>query len=191
MKMSRASKYGMNRLRLLLLLTLAMGILTASQSQVLLDDARQKTLNSRMQEYVNLFRKNDWAKLYDLVSKTGKGTASRPEFESAMKRMHGKEYGELPDLLEFKYQRMVATKSGEYDVYGCGKLMKLGWKYEGIAEIHAVYEENDWFITGWRHTAFPAEPCSSLKDEKWKPYTHDNWDKPMEEIRNYEKTKTQ
>jgi len=181
----------LNRSTIFLFVSLTVGLFTVSQSQPSLDDAQLKALNSRIHEYTEDFRKSDWAKLYDLVSKTGKGDASREVFETAMKRMHGKEYGELQDLLEFKFHHAVATKPGEYDIYGCGKIMKYGWKYDGIVEIHAVQENNDWYFTGWRPTAFPAELCKSLNDSKWKPYTHDNWDKPMEEIRKYEETKKQ
>src|SRR5271155_5291617 len=178
-----------NRLRHLFLLSLALCALAISQSQVALDETQIKSLNARIKEYTEEFRKSDWAKLYDLVSKTGKGEASREVFETAMKRLHSKEYGDLQDLLEFKFHHAVATKPGEYDVYGCGKIMKYGWKYDAIAEIHAVQENNDWYFTGWRATAFPAEECKSLQNAKWKPYTQDKWDKPMEEIRKYEETR--
>ena len=161
------------------------------QTQTSLDDAQRKALNGRVQEYTSGFRARNWAQVYGMVSKTGKGGATKQIFALAMERSHGKDYGTYPDILEFKSERMEAARPNEFDLHGCGKVYKQGWKFDGVVELHAVLEDGNWYFTGWRLTAFPAELCSSLKDPKWKPYTHENWEKSMEEIREYEKNHPQ
>jgi hypothetical protein len=49
--------------------------------------------------------------------------------------------------------------------------------------VHAVYENGDWFFTGWSFTEFPNEPCKGLADPAWAPENRMGWDQPMEEVR--------
>jgi len=51
--------------------------------------------------------------------------------------------------------------------------------------VHAVYEHNDWFFTGWTFTEFPNEPCKAFADPKWQPSNRIKWNRSMEEIANF------
>jgi hypothetical protein len=54
--------------------------------------------------------------------------------------------------------------------------------FNGIVVVHAVFEHQDWFFTGWRFTDFPNTPCKELADPKWQPENPVKWNTPMEEI---------
>jgi hypothetical protein len=58
-----------------------------------------------------------------------------------------------------------------------------GMEFNGVALIHAVFEHNDWFFSGWAFTEFPNEPCKSLSDPKWEKPDPMEWSLPLEELR--------
>jgi hypothetical protein len=61
--------------------------------------------------------------------------------------------------------------------------VREGQTFNGVALIHAVFEHNDWFFSGWRFTEFPNEPCKALSDPSWEAPAPMEWDQPMEELR--------
>ena len=130
---------------------------------------RQDALAKRLDAYVQADRSRNWNKLYDLVSETGKAQVNRQTFLTRMKLAHGTQFANSPDLLEFRTDRTEQAEKGEWDIYGCGKASREGQIYNGIAVVHAVFEHNDWFFTGWSFTEFPNEPCKTLSDPDWKP----------------------
>jgi len=132
---------------------------------------------------VKEYRNRDWKGLYDLISGTGKGSATRGAFVTQMISAHGVSFANAPDLLEFSPDRTLNGESGGYDIYGCGKAQREGEVYRGIAVVHAVFENGDWFFTGWSFTEFPNEPCKGLADPAWAPENRMGWDQPMEEVR--------
>jgi hypothetical protein len=140
-------------------------------------------LIKRLSAYVEAYRGRKWDKLYDLVSDVGKGSADSQTFIAAMTSAHG-DLAQIPDLLEFRPDQTQNNNDG-FDLYGCGKARRQGWKYDGIAVMHAVFEHNDWFFTGWAFTQFPNEPCKTLVDPKWQPGDPMKWDRPMEEVSNF------
>src|SRR2546427_9374669 len=58
---------------------------------------QRQTLKNRLDDYVKLQRSQEWSKLYDLVSETGKGGVSREKFVAAMKQGHGRDFANEPD----------------------------------------------------------------------------------------------
>jgi hypothetical protein len=146
---------------------------------------RREALSKRINRYVETYRARNWERLYDSVSDMGKGRASQKVFVAAMQASHGRSFALMPDLQEFKADRTKSNEDG-YDIYGCGKAKREGRTYKGIAVVHAVFEHNDWFFTGWRFTKFPNEPCRALSDLKWTPETQLAWDRPMEELPYFE-----
>jgi hypothetical protein len=148
-----------------------------------LPQATQKPPASRVSKYVNAYRTRDWKALYDLVSEVGKGGVDRQRFITAMKAKHGTgESAGMPNLLAFTPDRSEKDAGG-VDIYGCAKAKREGEVYTGIGVIHAVYEHDDWFFSGWSFTAFPNQPCKLLSDPTWKPSGPMEWNQPMEEIR--------
>lgn len=163
-------------------LALVLGFLPANgQSE---RQSTQKPPASRVSEYVNAYRTRDWNELYDLVSDVGKDGVDRQKFIAAMKAKHSTgEYAGMPNLLAFTPERSEKDAGG-VDIYGCAKAKREGESYSGIAVIHAVYEQSDWFFSGWSFTAFPNQPCKLLSEPTWKPPAPMEWNQPMEEIRN-------
>jgi len=100
-----------------------------------------------------------------------------------MKAAHGKDFANAPDLLEFQAGRSDKNERGGYDIYGCGKAQRENMLFQGIAVVHAVFEHDDWFFTGWTFTIFPNELCKALADPAWRPITRLIWSQPMEELR--------
>lgn len=125
---------------------------------------QRSPLAKRLEAYVKANREHEWDKLFDLVSDTGRGRVTRQVFVVKMKGAHGKDFANEPDLLEFKAGRSEKNEHGGYDIYGCGSGQREDMLFKGIAVVHAVYEHNDWFFTGWRFTEFPNEPCKELAD---------------------------
>jgi hypothetical protein len=143
---------------------------------------QQRTqLSERLALYVKANRDRNWEKLYDLVSRTGKGSVTRETFVVRMKSEHGTSFAGSPDLLEFLPGRTFNGAGGGYDIYGCGKSQREGELYKGIAVVHAVYESGDWFFTGWRFVDLDAK-CKDLFDKRWEPEDDMRWDRPMDEI---------
>jgi hypothetical protein len=63
------------------------------------------------------------------------------------------------------------------------KARREGQEFNGVALVHAVFEHNDWFFSGWSFTEFPNEPCKALSDPSWEPPGPMEWNQPMEELR--------
>lgn len=146
--------------------------------------AHREALTKKLSSYVEAYRGRKWDTLYDLVSDTGKGDADRQTFIAAMKHEHGIDFAQMPDLLQFNPDRSEKNGDG-FDVYGCGKARREGMMFNGIAVAHAVFENNDWFFTGWMFTEFPNEPCKAIVDPKWQPSNRSEWSRPMEEITHF------
>jgi hypothetical protein len=144
---------------------------------------QRASLTKRISQYVTENRNRNWNKLYDLISSTGRGAASREMFVAQMRSAHGVSFANSPDLQEFVLNRVLDGEGGGFDIYGCGKAQREGNLYKGIAVMHAVYEQGDWFFTGWSFTSFPNEACKDLADPGWEPENRMGWDKPMEELR--------
>jgi len=138
-------------------------------------------LAKRLTAYVEANRSLDWNKLYDLISDSGHGGVDRPGFSAKMTAAHRKEFANAPDLL--KFQPALTYKESGYDIYGCAKAKREGMEFNGVALIHAVFEHNDWFFSGWAFTEFPNEPCKSLSDPKWEKPDPMEWSLPLEELR--------
>jgi hypothetical protein len=145
---------------------------------------QRESLSKRIGAYVEENKTRKWGNLFALVSDTGRGGANRHSFVAAMKSSHGSDFAQDPDLMEFKSDRTEKNDDG-YDIYGCGKARREGMMFNGVAVLHAVFERNDWFFTGWSFTGFPNEPCASLSNPKWQPFTRLKWNGPMEEIANF------
>jgi hypothetical protein len=143
---------------------------------------QQRTqLSERLALYVKANLDRNWEKLFDLVSRTGKGSVTRETFVVRMKSAHGTSFANSPDLVEFVPGRTFNGLGGGYDIYGCGKSQREGELYEGIAVVHAVYENGDWFFTGWRYVDLDAN-CKDLFDKRWEPENDMHWDRPMDEV---------
>lgn len=145
---------------------------------------RRESLSKRINAYAEAYRARNWERLYAFVSDVGKRGANQRLFVAAMQASHGKSFAQDPDLQEFKPGRSKSNEDG-YDIYGCGKAEREGRTYKGIAVLHAVFEHNDWFFTGWSFTEFPNEPCKALADPKWEPENEMGWNRPMEELANF------
>jgi hypothetical protein len=144
---------------------------------------QRDALSKRLVGYVEAYKRGKWENLYGFVSDTGKGGTSQVVFVAHMKAAHGSVFAQMPDLQEFKAARSDKNESG-FDIYGCGKAQREGFRFNGIVVVHAVFEHQDWYFTGWRFTDFPNTPCSELADPKWRPENRVVWNMPMEEIRN-------
>lgn len=145
---------------------------------------QREALPKRLGGYVEAYKGRNWEKLFALVSDPGRGGANQQVFVAAMKSTHGADFAQMPDLQEFKPDRTEKNEDG-YDIYGCGKAQREGQTFKGIGVVHAVFEHQDWFFTGWTFTDFPNEPCKALSDLKWQPENRLKWNRPMEEIANF------
>jgi len=139
-------------------------------------------LAKRLDAYVKANLSKDWTKLFDLVSDSGRGGITRDTFVAKMKATHQRTFSNTPVLLHFRPARTENADSAGVDVYGCGKARRE-WQYlNGIALVHAVFEHNDWFFSGWTFTEFPNEPCKGLTDPSWEAPRPMEWSRPMEEL---------
>lgn len=141
-------------------------------------------LAKRLDNYVKANRSKDWSKLFEFISDSARGGVDRQTFVTRMKTAHQRAFSNSPDLLEFRPARSSKSENTEYDVYGCGKAQREGQNFNGVALIHAVFERNEWFFSGWRFTEFPNEPCKALSDPSWEMPEPMEWGQPMEELRN-------
>ena len=130
----------------------------------------RKELAKRLDAYLKANRTKDWPKLFDLVSASGRGGTSRDTFIAKMKAAHQKNFSNSPDLLDFRPARTENADRTEVDVYGCGKARRESQNFNGIALVHAVFEHDDWFFSGWTFTEFPNEPCKDLTDPSWEAH---------------------
>jgi hypothetical protein len=145
---------------------------------------QRDALTKRLNAYVDAYRHKMWGDLYKLVSTIGRGGVTQDVFVNAMTSEHRADFAQMPDLLEFRPELTEKNDKGEFDIYGCAKATREGMTFNGIAVTHAVFENNEWFFTGWSFTEFPNEPCKALSDPKWQPENRMTWSKPMEEVEN-------
>lgn len=110
---------------------------------------KSESLRIRLSEYINDNRTRNWATLYGLVSETGRGEVSREMFISRMEQAHGLSFANYPDLLKFVPARGDKAGEGGFDLYGCAEAQREGTKYKGIATVHAIFEHENRFFTGW------------------------------------------
>jgi hypothetical protein len=141
---------------------------------------QREALSKRLKEYVDADRNHEWEKLYGFISTTGKGGTDAHTFVIAMRNDHGEDFEQYPTLKVFKPQRTVKNRDG-YDVYGCADATREGEQYSGVAVVHTVFEQQDWFFTGW---TFSDSECKDLSEPKWQPENPRKWNKPMEEVAN-------
>jgi hypothetical protein len=144
---------------------------------------QRQTLKNRIDDYVKLQRSQEWPKLYDLVSDTGKGGVEREKFVAAMKAGHGKDFANEPDLLDFFPKRSESGLPDGFDIYGCARATREGESYRGIAITHVVFEHNNWFFTGWTFVDISDDSCKALDDPSWQAGSRMKWTMPMEELR--------
>ncbi|HYL87029.1 MAG TPA: hypothetical protein VE263_22590 [Candidatus Angelobacter sp.] len=144
---------------------------------------QRQPLKSRLDDYLKLQRGQDWSKLYDLVSDTGRGGVSREKFVAAMKRGHGRDFANEPDLLEFVPKRTESGLPDGFDIYGCAQATREGQSYRGVAVTHVIFEHNNWFFTGWTFEDISDHLCKALEGPSWQPGNRMKWTMPMEELR--------
>jgi hypothetical protein len=140
--------------------------------------AQRVSLSKRLDGYVDAYRHRDWDKLYGFISKVGRGDADTKTFIVAMRNNHSEDFAQYPEIKIFKPQRSVKNDDG-YDIYGCGTAEREDEKYDGLVMMHAVFERQDWFFTGW---TFSDGDCKDLSDPKWQPQRAVQWHRPMEEV---------
>lgn len=144
---------------------------------------QRDALAKRLDGYVKAQEARDWSRLFDLISDAARGGTDRHVFVVKMNAAHGRGFSNSPNLLKFRPERGAKAEKTEYEVYGCGKAMREGRNFNGVALIHAVFEHDDWFFSGWTFTEFPNEPCKALTDPSWEAPAPMEWNKPMEEPR--------
>ena len=142
---------------------------------------QRDALSKRLGGFVEAHQHRKWEKLYGFISTTGKGSADLRTFVVAMSSNHGEDFAQYPDLLTFAPYRTRKNGDG-YDIYGCAGAVREDEPYAGIAEVHAVFEREDWFFTGWTFRNSSEEACKELYDPKWQPPSSINWNKPMKEV---------
>ncbi len=159
------------------------GIVSGSDNEwsSVVPSEQRGALADRLNAYVKANRSRGWKKLYDLVSDAGRDDVSRENFcgEDGSGTSKGfcqrSRFASIPTGPRRKW-------SG-YDIYGCGKTQREGQEFNGIALVHAVFEHNNRFFTGWSFTTFPNEPCKALSEPSWEMPGPLEWDRPMEELR--------
>lgn len=145
-------------------------------------EVKRADLMTRLSEYVEAYKTRNWAKLYRLVSNTGRGDIKQDEFVSRMEQTHGTSFANNPDLLKFTPARAEKADDG-FDVYGCGEAQREGGKYKGVAVVHAVLEHDNWFFTGWSFDGMASGSCKELHEPDWEPFSRMPWNQKMEELR--------
>ena len=145
-------------------------------------ESKRSSLKTRLSEYVEAYRTRNWAKLYGLVSDTGRGNVKQDIFVSRMEQAHGISFANDPDLL--KFTPAVTKKAGDgFDLYGCAEAQREGEAYSGVAVVHAVFEHENWFFTGWSFDGLASGSCKELHQPNWHPFTKMSWNQTMEELR--------
>lgn len=144
---------------------------------------KREGLKTRLSEYVNQYRHRNWGKLYDLVSDTGRGDITRQAFSSRMEAAHGLSFANYPDLLAFVPARVDKIGDKGFDFYGCGEAQREGERYKGVAVVHAIFEHDNWFFTGWSFDGMADGSCDSLNKPDWQPSNRLGWNHIMEELR--------
>ena len=139
------------------------------------------TLSKRLGGYVEAYQHRKWEKLYGFISTVGRGGVDVRTFVVAMSSNHGEDFAQYPDLQTFTPYRTKKNDDG-YDIYGCAGAVREGEPFRGIAEMHAVFEHEDWFFTGWTFRDTSEEACKQLSDPNWQPDRPIEWNSPMLEL---------
>jgi hypothetical protein len=142
---------------------------------------QREALAKRLDAYLRANSSRDWKGLYGFISEAGRGGADQQTFVRRMREMHGKESASGPDLLKFEPARTV--KESGFDIFGCARAQREGRDFNGVAVVHAIFEHNDWYFSGWAFTEFPNEPCKALSSPSWEVPDPMEWNQPMEELR--------
>lgn len=142
---------------------------------------QKDALSKRLDGYVEAYQHRKWEKLYGFISTIGRGGVDVRTFVVVMSSNHGEDFAQYPDLQTFKPYRTRKNDDG-YDIYGCGGAVREGEPFRGIAEVHAVFEREDWFFTGWTFRDSSEGACKELSDPKWQPDSPLKWNRPMEEL---------
>jgi len=142
---------------------------------------QRDALAKRLDGYVEANHYRKWEKLYGLVPTVGRGGADIRTFVVAMSTNHGEDFAQYPDLQTFTPSRTRKNGDG-YDIYGCAGAVREGEPFRGIAEVHAVFEHEDWFFTGWTFRNSSEGACKLLSAPNWQPDSPLQWNRPMEEL---------
>jgi len=138
-------------------------------------------LSKRLDGFVEAHQHRKWEKLYGFISTIGKGGVDLRTFVVAMSSNHGEDFAQYPDLQAFAPSRTRKNGDG-YDIYGCGRAVREGEPFRGIAEVHAVFEREDWFFTGWTFRDSSEGACAELSNPNWQPDSPLKWNSPMKEL---------
>lgn len=76
----------------------------------------------------------------------------------------------------------VGRGEADNDIYGCGGAVREGDAFRGIAEVHAVFEKEHWFLTGWTFRDSSEQACKEFSDPHWQFPGVLKWDQPMVEL---------
>jgi hypothetical protein len=142
---------------------------------------KRELLSKRLDGYVRAYKNREWKTLYGFISAVGRGGIDVQTFVVVMSSNHGEDFAQYPDLQTFTAYRTRKNNDG-YDIYGCAGAVREGEPFRGIAEVHAVFEHQDWFFTGWTFRDSSEAACKELLDPNWQPDSPLNWNRPMEEI---------
>jgi hypothetical protein len=142
---------------------------------------KETRLTSRLESYVTAYKKHDWKSLFQLASKAARGSVTEEEFVDAMNTSHQRDFSNYPDLEQFELFRRLPDGANEFNLLGCGKATREGETYKGVAVIHVIFENENWYFAGWTFAQFADGSCEVLNDPKWKPEI--SWDFPMRELR--------
>jgi hypothetical protein len=138
-------------------------------------------LSKRLDGYVQAYKNREWKTLYGFISTVGRGGVDIQRFVVVMSSNHGEDFAQYPDLQTFIAYRTGKNDDG-YDIYGCAGAVREGEPFRGIAEVHAVFEHENSFFTGWTFRDTSEGACKELSDPNWQPDSSLKWTSPMEEI---------
>jgi hypothetical protein len=165
---------------LVFLLSAVLGFAQISEPFSAIPSERRDALWKRLGGYVDAYQNRKWEKLYGFISEAGKGGVDLQRFVAAMSSNHGKDFAQYPDLQAFSPYRTRKNGDG-YDIYGCARAVREGEPFQGIAEVHTIFEHEDWFFSGWTFHNLSEGACKELSNPTWQPDRPVNWDKPMED----------
>lgn len=118
---------------------------------------QRDALSKRLDGYVEAYQHRNWEKLYGFISTVGKGSVDMQTFVADMSANHGEDFAQYPDLQAFTAYRTGKNGDG-YDIYGCAKAVREDQSFLGIAEVHSVFEREDWFFRDGPIAIHPKKP---------------------------------
>jgi hypothetical protein len=142
---------------------------------------QRDALYKRLDGYVGAFKHREWVKLYGFISTVGRAGVDVQTFVVSMNSNHGEDFAQFPDLQTFTPARARKNRDG-YDILGCAGAVREGEPFRGIAEVHAVFEHENWFFTGCTFRDSSEESCKQLSDPNWRPDSAIEWNRPMQEL---------